>query len=460
MAKARILIVAAAQGSRESLRTILAPQRYELGEAKDGEEALARLRKLDPQVVLADVELPRMDGLTLLRRAREEGSRAVFLMMTASGSVEKAVEAMRAGAENYLVEPLAAASVRALVEQALEKARLVGDVRSQRERLHLDGIVGGPEVQAICEVVRRAATSKATVLILGEAGTGKELIAQALHQQSPRRDRPFVRVSCAALSETLLEAELFGQEQGAFTDAAGRRAGGFELADGGTLFLDDIGEIRQPAQVKLLRVLQDHEFERVGGTETVRVDVRLVAAVHGDLAAEVKAGRFREDLYYRLNVIALTLPPLRRRKGDIAALAAHFIEKYGKAHGREVHGLAPGALHALVAHDWPGNVRELANAIERAVMIGAGPELGLDDLPTTLRAPRPVQEDVPAFIPGFSLHEIEHEAIMRTLKLAGGSTSRTAEILGISVRKIQYRLKEYGSAQQGAPQPPPRGHES
>jgi two-component system, NtrC family, response regulator len=241
----------------------------------------------------------------------------------------------------------------------------------------------------------------------------------------------------------LLESELFGHEKGSFTGAIGRKEGRFELADGGTLFLDEIGEISAALQIKLLRVLQTREFERVGGTQTVKVDVRLVAATNKDLAAEVKAGRFREDLYYRLNVVAVTLPSLRQRKGDIPALVSHFIEKYAKSYGKTVKGLAPGTLNALLAHSWPGNVRELENAVERAVVLTKGAELTADDLPPTLRGPRPKDVAGGSLIPGATMAEIEREAILRTMEMVGGSTSRAAEVLGISVRKIQYRLKEY-----------------
>jgi two-component system NtrC family response regulator len=311
-----------------------------------------------------------------------------------------------------------------------------------------------PELQAVYEVVKQAAVTKATVLVLGESGTGKELIAQALHELSPRKDKPFIKVACAALSETLLESELFGHERGSFTGAVGRKEGRFELADGGTLFLDEIGEISPTVQVKLLRALQTREFERVGGTQSIKVDVRVVAATNRDLAAEVKAGRFREDLYYRLNVVAVTLPPLRRRRGDIPALAAHFLSQYGTAYGKDIKRLTAGTLNALIAHDWPGNVRELENAIERAVVLCKTSEVTADDLPATLRGPRPAQRDAAGLIPGASLAEIEREAILRTLELLGGSTSRAADMLGISVRKIQYRLKEYGGEPvEGDPEP-------
>ncbi|HET7752412.1 MAG TPA: sigma-54 dependent transcriptional regulator [Anaeromyxobacteraceae bacterium] len=450
--KERILVVDDEQNARVALRELLTDEGYEVEEAADGEEALQRLATFAPAAVLADVRMPRMDGITLLRQAREQaGSDAVFVMMTAFASIEAAVEAMRAGAENYLVKPLDMNAVLVVLEKALEKLRLQRDTQNLRERVReryrFHNIVGdAPELQAVYEVVKRAAPTRATVLILGESGTGKELIAQALHEESPRSDKPFIKVNCAALSETLLESELFGHEKGSFTGALGRKEGRFELADGGTLFLDEIGDISPSIQIKLLRVLQQKEFERVGGTQTLKVDVRLVAATNRDLSAEVKSGKFREDLYYRLNVVAVTLPPLRSRKGDIPALVAHFIEKYSKAYGKEVTGLAPGTLNALLSHDWPGNVRELENVIERAVVLCKATQLTAEDLPPTLRGPRPRERQPGALIPGATLFEIEREAILRTLEQCNGSTARAAEILDISVRKIQYRLKEYAQS--------------
>jgi two-component system, NtrC family, response regulator len=450
MSKARILIVDDEQNAREALRTILAEEGYDVAEAGDGEAALQRLSEFSPDAVLCDVRMPQMDGLTLLRRAKEEGHGALFIMMTAFASIETAVEAMRAGAETYLVKPLEVNAVLVVLDKALEKLRLQRESQVLRERIseryRFGNIVGeSPELQAVFDVVKRAAPTKATVLILGESGTGKELIAQALHEESPRKSKPFVKVNCAALSESLLESELFGHEKGSFTGAVGRREGRFELADGGTLFLDEIGEISPALQIKLLRVLQTREFERVGGTQTVKVDVRLVAATNRDLSAEVKGGRFREDLFYRLNVVAVTLPPLRRRKGDIPALVSHFIEKYAQAYDKSIKRLAHGTLQALLSHGWPGNVRELENVVERAVVLARGEEICADDLPPTLRGPRP--KDLPAgsLIPGATLQEIEREAILRTLEMVNGSTSRAAEVLGISVRKIQYRLKEYAA---------------
>ena len=449
--KERILVVDDEQNARKGLRAILQEEGYEVAEAADGEEALALLPGFAPAVVMSDVRMPRVDGITLLKRAREQGSDAVFVMMTAFASVEAAVEAMRAGAENYLVKPLSDVKpVLAVLEKALEKLRLQRETQNLRERVReryrFHNIVGdAPELQAVFDVVKRAAPTKATVLILGESGTGKELIAQALHEESPRADKPFIKVNCAALSETLLESELFGHEKGAFTGAIGLKEGRFELADGGTLFLDEIGDITPALQIKLLRVLQQKEFERVGGVKTIKVDVRLVAATNRDLSELVKSGQFREDLFYRLNVVAVTLPPLRARKGDIPALVSHFIDRYAQAYGKVINGLAPGTLNALLSHDWPGNVRELENVVERAVVLCKATELTADDLPPSLRGPRPRERTPGALIPGAKLYDIEREAILRTLEMVGGSTSRAAEILGISVRKIQYRLKEYAS---------------
>ena len=455
MSKERILVVDDEANARGALRTILSEEGYEITEAADGEQALALIHEVSPALVLADVRMPKMDGITLLERARAESPDALFLMMTAFGSIEAAVRAMKAGAENYLVKPLDVDSVLVYVGKALEKRRLQREAQGLRERVRerfrLEGMVGeSAELQSVYHLIRQVAPTRATVLVLGESGTGKELIAQALHESSERRDKPFIKVSCAALSESLLESELFGHEKGSFTGAALRREGRFELADGGTLFLDEIGEITPATQVKLLRALQQREFERVGGTQTIKVDVRVVAATNRDLGAEVKAGRFREDLFYRLNVVAVTLPPLRRRKGDIPALVSHFIERSAKAYGKPVRGVAPGFINALLAHDWPGNVRELENAIERAVVLTKGNDLTSDDLPPSLSGPRSTSlREGGGLIPGATLHAIEREAILRTLEISGGSTAKAAEVLQISPRKIQYRLKEYAAENAG-----------
>ena len=451
--KQRVLVVDDEANAREALRSLFCDEGLDVEEAANGQEGLAKLATFAPAVVLADVRMPVMDGLTMLQQARQQGSDAVFVMMTAFATVEAAVEAMRAGAENYLLKPLDVPAVLAVLGKALEKWRLSREIATLHERLHeprrerhrFPRIIGeSPELQAVFEIVKRAAATRATVLILGQSGTGKELIAQALHEESPRHGAAFIKVNCAALSETLLESELFGHERGAFTGAVGRREGRFELANGGTLFLDEVGDMPLLLQVKLLRVIQEREFERVGGTETLRVDVRLVTATNRDLLAEVKAGRFREDLYYRLNVVAVTLPPLHTRKGDLPALVTHFIEKYNELYGKTVRGLAPGALNALLVHDWPGNVRELEHTIERAVVLCEGESLTAEELPVALRGPRPIANVAQALLPGATWEVIEREAILRTLEMVGGSTSRAAAVLGLSVRTIQYRLKEYG----------------
>ncbi len=447
--KPRVLIIDDEKNARDALRSILLEEGYAVEEASDGLSGLKALETTSPDLVLCDVRMPGLDGLSLLKQAVAGGTSASFVMMTAFASIETAVEAMRAGAETFLVKPLDVNTVLVVLEKALHKRDLERETHVLRERVkatyRFANIIGeGPELQAVFDVIKRAAPTKATVLVLGESGTGKELVAQAIHEESPRRGKFFVKVNCAALSESLLESELFGHEKGSFTGAVGRREGRFELANGGTLFLDEIGEISPTMQVKLLRVLQQQEFERVGGTQTVKVDVRLVAATNRDLETEVKAGRFREDLYYRLNVVSVTLPPLRRRKGDVPALVAHFIEKYSAEHGKHINGLAPGVMASLLAHDWPGNVRELGNVIERAVVMSQSDQLTTDDLPPVLRGPRPTGgKPGESSLVGSSLYDIERDAIQRTLELVGGSTSRAAEILKISVRKIQYRLKEY-----------------
>jgi two-component system, NtrC family, response regulator len=455
MPKARVLVVDDEPNARDGLRTILEEEGFVVSEASDGVEAFNVLKEQGADVVLSDIRMPRMDGVTLVRRAREEGIPALFVMMTAFASIETAVEAMRAGAENFLVKPLDPSTVLVVLDKVLEKQHLTRDAEQLkdrvRQRYRFEAIVGeSAALQSVFDVVKRAAPTKATVLVLGESGTGKELVAQAIHEESPRRDKPFIKVSCAALSESLLESELFGHERGSFTGAVGRREGRFELADGGTLFLDEIGEIPAQVQVKLLRALQQREFERVGGMQTLKVDVRVVAATNRDLAAEVTAGRFREDLYYRLNVVAVTLPPLRSRKGDIPALVSHFIQKFDNAYSKSVRGLLPGTLNVLLRYDWPGNVRELENVIERAVVLARSSYLTTDELPPVLSGPAPAGPRPGGLIPGATMREIEREAILRTLEVVDGSTSRAAAMLGISPRKIQYRLKEYAEGNREA----------
>jgi DNA-binding NtrC family response regulator len=445
--KGRVLVVDDEQHARDALAELLAEEGYETETAADGRRALALMDGFDPDVVLTDLKMPNLDGIGLLEAARPKHPQAVFIVMTAFGTIETAVEAIKKGADNYVTKPLEMDTVAVLVGRAREKAALARDVARMRQQLRqrfsFRSILGShPAMQALLKTVAQVAPTKATVLIHGESGTGKELIAAALHHNSPRKDRPFVRLNCAALAETLLESELFGHERGAFTGALARREGRFKQADGGTLFLDEVGEIPASVQVKLLRFLQEREFERVGGNETVQVDVRVVAATNRDLKEAVRDGGFREDLYYRLNVVQVDVPPLRARKSDIPALAHHFLARYANENDRDIRGISEEALRALMSYPWPGNVRELENAIEHAVVLCEGDTVTVDHLPST-SAPG-ISQDLGLMIPGITMDELEKTAILRTLEAVEGSTAKAAELLGISRRKIQYRLKEWG----------------
>ncbi len=351
---------------------------------------------------------------------------------------------VRAGADGVAAPP-EGELLQAVLERALETRRLGRERAELREQARARAaLVGGAaEMQAVQDVIRRVAPTKATVLLVGETGTGKSVAAQALHEASPRRDGPFVRVSCAALSETMLESHLFGCEKGAFAGTEWRTDGRLAAADGGPLLLADVESLSPASQVRVLRLLQHGEYERVGGSETLRADVRVVASTRRDLADEVRAGRFRDDLYYRLSVVTVAMPPLRARKGDLPALAGHFLAQAARREGKTIHGFTPGALSALFAYDWPGNGRELENVVERAARACQGGSIAAEDLSPVLHAAHPEERSASNLIPGATLFEIEREAILRTLEQVGGSTTRAAEVLGISVRKIQYRLKEY-----------------
>jgi two-component system response regulator HydG len=356
---------------------------------------------------------------------------------------------MREGASDYLTKPLNTEELLVVIERALERRRLRRETEQLRtqlnERYRFENIIGtSPEMQQVFKSVAQVAPSRATVLLSGESGTGKELVAAAIHHRSTRNKGPFVRLHCAALAETLLESELFGHERGSYTGADRRREGRFEQADAGTLFLDEIGDISPSTQVKLLRVLQEREFERVGGNQTIKVDVRVIAATNRELRKMVDEGRFREDLYYRLNVINITLPPLRKRKSDVAALAQHFLKRYASENEKKVERIGDEALAQLVNYPWPGNVRELENVLERAVVLAEGESIEARHLPAELGAGSDAT-GIPA-IPGASMAEVERYAILKTLEAQGGSTSKAADVLGISVRKIQYKLQEYGAA--------------
>jgi DNA-binding NtrC family response regulator len=446
--KGRILIADDEEAARRSLGQILAEDGYEIFLAQDGEEALRLVAEHSPDILLSDLKMPKLDGHELLTRVRQGYPDVALVIMTAHGTIRSAVKAVQEGAEDYLTKPIDVEDLERVLQRILNKRRLVTESRLLRERLDekysFENIIGrSPEMLEVFRLVEQVAPSQASILITGESGTGKELIAQAIHQRSPRRDAPFVKVSCAALPETLLESELFGHERGAFTGALARRPGRFEIAAGGTIFLDEIGDIPMGMQVKLLRFLQERQFERVGGNQTLTVDVRVIAATHRTLTTLIREGKFREDLYYRLNVIEIPMPPLRVRAHDIPLLVNFFVRRAATANKKKISGLTDEALAALMSYDWPGNVRELEHAIERAVILARGKEIDLALFPSLPKAAQPVPRESGPVIPGSSLEDIERHAIQRTLEAVGGSTSRAAAILKISARTIQYKLKEY-----------------
>jgi two-component system response regulator HydG len=448
--KGRVLVVDDEPSARSGLERLLAGEGYAASSAPDGGTALDLSLEVPPDVVITDLRMPGMDGLQLLGHLRERDPHLPVIVVTAYGEVASAVAAMRAGATDYLTKPVDVDVLVMALERAMERRSLIVEAENLRRQVRatsgagIEDLIGvSPPMQTVYRTVRQVAPARATVLITGESGTGKGEVARAIHASSPRASGPFITVQCTSLAETLLESELFGHERGAFTGAERRRLGRFEAASGGTLFLDEVGEIPPATQVKLLRVLQERAFERVGGNEVVKVDVRVLAATNKDLAAEVHAGRFREDLYYRLNVIHLPMPPLRVRGGDVLVLAHHFIRRFAEENRKDVHGLTDAARMRLLAHRWPGNVRELENAIERAVVLCQESLLDVGDLPDEVQAS--ASSDAVA-IPGATMAEIERHAILATLDAMGGSTGRAAEMLGISVRKIQYRLNEYRTA--------------
>jgi DNA-binding NtrC family response regulator len=449
----RILVVDDEANARSALTELLRDEGYQVEMAADAFKAAAKVEAFSPNVVITDLQMPGVTGVELMQKVRAADPSIAFVVMTAFSEVASAVAAMRAGASEYLTKPLHFEELLVVLDRVFEHLELRREARQLRQRIQSrvapDNIVGtSAPMQRVFEVVDQVAPSKASVLITGESGTGKELVANALHQRSPRAGKPFIKLHCAALAESLLESELFGHEKGAFTGAVARKEGRFELADGGTLFLDEIGEISASIQVKLLRFLQEHELERVGGTQTLRVDVRVIAATNRNLPDEIAQGRFREDLYYRLNVVGLEMPALRDRRADIADLARFFLERYAKENAKAITGFTPETLELMVAYDWPGNVRELENAIERAVVLATTSQLEARHLPPTVR-PKVTPAGMP-IIPGATMAELERYAILETLKSTGGSTSKAAEVLAISARTIQYRLHEYNKAPRSA----------
>ncbi len=435
------------------MEALLGGEGYEVLTAPSAPEALKVADAADLDLVLTDMKMPKMSGIELLEELRRLYPDLPVIIMTAFGTVELAVTAMKKGAFDYILKPFKNEGILATIAKALEHRHLLLANRLLYQDLDkkygFPNIVGESRVMAeILALVKRVATSKATVLVTGESGTGKELIARATHQCSNRAQRPFISVNCAALTETLLESELFGHERGAFTHAVAMRKGRFELADGGTLFLDEVAEMSQALQVKLLRVLQEMEFERVGGNRSIKVDVRVVAASNRDLKEEVEAGRFREDLFYRLNVVHLHISPLRQRPEDIPLLAVHFIKKYAQENTRGKIRLTPEALKLLVQYPWPGNVRELENVMERAVILCANNLITPEDLPGEMAPAAEAKLDIDNFVPLHTplpeaLEAIEELMIRRALEKSGQVQVRAAEMLGITKSLLQYKLKKY-----------------
>jgi len=447
---ASILVVDDTRSTCTALAAILGREGHTVVSATSGEEALAHLETSEVDLLRCDVRMPKMDGLAVLRRAKAHDGGIAVVMISGYSDITVAVEAMKEGACDYLVKPLGADDVRRAVQKALalrallvENLVLKHQVRDQFTRLQVIG--SSPTWHQICELVRQAAPARATVLITGESGTGKELIASLLHRLSPRADSPFIVLNTAALPATLLEAELFGYEKGAFTGALQRKLGYFELANRGTLFLDEIGDMPPEVQAKLLRVLQDGTFQRVGGTQTLQVDVRVVAATNKELAREVTAGNYRQDLYYRLNVINVALPPLRERRPDIPLLAAHFLRKYAEENQKPVTAIQQEALQRLQAYSWPGNVRELENVMERAVVLALGTTITVHDLSLEEQESPVVPDTRDSFVlpANATLAEVEREAIIQALQRNQGNRQAAARQLAIGPATLYRKFKAY-----------------
>ncbi len=440
-----ILIVDDEKNTRNGLARALR-RAYEVHVAESGAAALKILSEESVDVMLSDLRMPVMDGMTLMQRALAGAPDLTCILLTAYGNMETAVEAMRHGATDFLTKPVNLSELELVLQRVLRSRQAEAENRQLREQLDskfgMENIIGNsPAMQEIFDTIRQVAPSRATVLVQGESGTGKELVAKALHQLSPRKHGAFVPVHCAALSSTLLESELFGHEKGAFTGAAEQRKGRFEMADGGSLFLDEIGEVDSTVQVKILRALEEWAFERVGGQEMIEVDTRLIVATNRDLKQMVADRTFREDLYYRLHVVVLELPPLRDRLGDIPLLLTHFLDGFNRENSRDIEGFSPDALDVLQAYDWPGNVRELRNAVEQMVVLSRGRRIGVRELPAQIRGAGELRESIAG---STTLEAMEKQAILQGLKSAGGNRTRAAEQLGISRRTLHRKIVEYG----------------
>jgi len=449
--QAQVLIVDDNRQTALALQKNLRVEGYEADVAASAAEALELLQGNDYAAVVADLRMPQMSGIELCEHVRQRSPETEVIILTAYGTINSAVEAVKKGAIDYLTKPVDFDRLFAILRRVFELRRLRAENRALRQQIEAEKksqrLIGvSPAMAKVMETIRTVAPSDATVLIRGESGTGKELVATAIHQLSPRADRPLVKVNCAAIPETLLEDELFGHERGAFTGAHAQRKGRFELAHGGTIFLDEIAEMTTALQAKLLRVLQEREFERVGGSETILVDVRVVASTNRDIEKEVREGRFREDLYYRINVVPIHLPPLRERREDIPILADHFLRLYAARNRRPLKSLTRRAVEKLVAYNWPGNVRELENCIERACVMAQGEVLDADDLVLNPELGQPEHDKVASELigEGFCLEDFERRLIEASLKRTGGNQSKAARLLGLTRRTLQYRIEKYG----------------
>jgi two-component system, NtrC family, response regulator PilR len=456
MLKEKILVVDDEKSMREFLEIMLRKEDYKVSLAPNGEEVLRIIERDIFDLVLLDIRMPKMDGIAVLKKIKALSPETVVIMITAYASADTAIKAMKEGAYDYITKPFKVEEIKLIIKNALEKRNLQKEntllKQVIRDRYHFDNIIGqSSKMLALYDLLDKVGPTKTNILITGESGTGKELVAKAVHYSSPRKDRPFVTLNCGAIPEPLIESELFGHMKGAFTDAIATKKGLFEVADEGTLFLDEISELPLLMQVKLLRVLQDREFKRVGGTEDIRVDVRIIAATNKDLEEAVREKQFREDLFYRLNVIQVKLPPLRERREDVPLLAMHFLQKFSKELNKTISNISSEALQLLLDYDYPGNVRELQNIIERAVALEANPELTAQNLRSYLDDHLQLKKgglelDIPN--EGINLEklveEIERTLLLKALNRTHGIKKKAAELLGINFRSMRYRLDKYG----------------